>query len=72
MAMGGQIDVLMRVRSVVEATGYSRSSLYALIKANKFPAPVRLAGGGAVAWRTSDVAAWIAEQGKPVPQKAAA
>lgn len=59
-------DTLMRVPAVKQATGYSRSSLYALMQAGKFPKPVKLAGGGAVAWRSSDVAAWIAAQGKPV------
>lgn len=54
----------MRAVAVKQATGYSRSSIYALMKAGKFPRPVTLAGGGAVAWRSSDVAAWIAAQGK--------
>ncbi|MDP1649587.1 MAG: AlpA family phage regulatory protein [Rubrivivax sp.] len=57
-------DTLMRAPAVRLATGYSRSSIYALMKAGKFPKPVTLAGGGAVAWRSSDVAAWIAAQGK--------
>jgi prophage regulatory protein len=63
-------DTLMRAPAVKQATGYSRSSIYALMKAGKFPKPVQLAGGGAVAWRSSDVAAWIAAQGKPVESAA--
>lgn len=58
-------DSLMRAPAVRQATGYSRSSIYALMKAGKFPKPVRLSGGGAVAWRTSEIAAWIKAQGKP-------
>lgn len=59
------MDTLLRARAVVQATGYCRSSIYNLIKAGKFPKPVKLAGGGAVAWRSSEVAAWIAAQGQP-------
>lgn len=55
-------ETLMRVAAVMKATGYSRSSIYALMQAGKFPRPVKLAGGGAVAWRTSEVQRWINEQ----------
>jgi prophage regulatory protein len=61
---------LLRIPSVCGLTGYKRSSIYALMKAGKFPKGVRLAGGGAVAWRTGDVRAWIEAQGQPT--KAAA
>jgi prophage regulatory protein len=61
---------LLRLPSVCELTGYKRSSIYNLIKAGKFPQGVRLAGGGAVAWRSADVRAWIEAQGQPA--KAAA
>ncbi len=56
-------DTLMRLPAVMAAVGYSRSTLYALIKQQKFPAPRRLAGGGAVAWRSSEVQTWIESQG---------
>jgi prophage regulatory protein len=59
---------LLRLPAVCELTGYKRSSIYNLIKVGKFPKSVRLAGGGAVAWRAHDVKAWIDAQG----QKAAA
>jgi prophage regulatory protein len=55
-------ETLMRVAAVMKATGYSRSSLYALMQAGKFPRPVKLAGGGAVAWRSSEVQRWIDAQ----------
>jgi prophage regulatory protein len=55
---------LLRLPAVIELTGYGRSSIYSLIKQAKFPAPVRLAGGGAVAWRAGDIKAWIAAQGQ--------
>lgn len=57
---------LLRLPKVCELTGYGRSSIYALIKSGKFPASVRLAGGGAVAWRSADVKAWIDVQGQQV------
>jgi prophage regulatory protein len=59
-----ELDPLLRLPSVVAATGYSRSSIYALVKRDAFPAPVKLAGGGAVAWRSNDVRAWIDAQGE--------
>jgi prophage regulatory protein len=55
---------LLRIQAVCELTGYKRSSIYNLIKAGKFPQSVRLAGGGAVAWRSADIQAWIANQGQ--------
>lgn len=63
-------DTLMRLPAVVAAVGYSRSTLYALIKQQKFPAPRKLAGGGAVAWRASDVQAWIQSQAEAPRQGA--
>jgi prophage regulatory protein len=59
------VETLLRLPAVLAAVGYKRSQTYKLIKQGKFPAPVRLAGGGAVAWRSSDVQAWIAAQGAP-------
>jgi prophage regulatory protein len=48
-------QALLRLPEVMRLTGYSRSSVYALIKQSKFPANVKLAGGGAVAWRSNEV-----------------
>lgn len=57
-------QALLRLPEVMRLTGYSRSSIYALMKQSKFPAAVRLAGGGAVAWRSVDISSWIEAQGK--------
>lgn len=57
-------EVLLRLPAVAARVGYGRTTIYNLIKAGKFPAPVKLAGGGAVAWRASVVSAWIEAQGK--------
>jgi prophage regulatory protein len=56
--------VLLRLPAVCELTGYKRSSVYNLIKQGKFPPSVKLAGGGAVAWKASEVRAWIEAQGR--------
>jgi prophage regulatory protein len=47
-----------RLPQVKHRTGYSRSSLYAMILAGKFPAPIHL-GGRAVGWLTSEIDEWI-------------
>ena len=52
------LDPLMRRPAVQAATGMSRSGLYAAM-ARDFPKPVKL-GPQAVAWRQSEVQAWIA------------
>ena len=56
MALEGQR--LMRLPEVVRATGLSRSTLYRKVKEGQFPAPVSL-GPRSVAWRESEVLAWI-------------
>lgn len=65
-------DRLIRINGVKTATGYCRASIYRLIALGRFPRPVRLAGGGAVAWRASEVQAWIAAQPKTVATEKAA
>ncbi len=51
---------LLRLPKVQESTGLPRSTLYALVKAGKFPKPVKLSDTGrCVAWKDSDVGAWI-------------
>jgi prophage regulatory protein len=61
---------LLRMPAVCELTGYKRSSIYSLLKQKKFPSGIRLAGGGAVAWRAADVRAWIEKQGQPTGKAA--
>jgi prophage regulatory protein len=51
----------LRLPDVKAITGLSKSSLYALIRENRFPAPVRL-GARAVAWVRSEVKQWAAER----------
>ncbi|MFZ5756932.1 MAG: helix-turn-helix transcriptional regulator [Pseudomonadota bacterium] len=61
-------DALLRLPQVEALTGLSRSSIYrfaqtdrAAKQENPFPSPVRL-GLRAVAWRESEVMAWIASR----------
>lgn len=49
-------------RPAVEAlTGLARSTIYHLMSRGQFPRPVRLSVR-AVAWRESDVTAWLASR----------
>lgn len=50
---------LLRRKQVEAQTGLARSTLYKLIGELKFPRPVQITDGGAVAWRSTDVDAWI-------------
>jgi prophage regulatory protein len=49
----------LRLPSVLERVPYSRPSLYRLVREGKFPRPIRLGGGKAVAWLESDVDAYM-------------
>jgi prophage regulatory protein len=73
--------IFLRLPKVKAVTGLSKSSLYDLIRANSFPAPIRL-GTRTVAWVASEVNQWAAERilrsrvatpdvdGRRVPQRA--
>lgn len=53
------MDKLMRLPAVMDSVGLSRSTIYARIGTGTFPAPINI-GGRAVAWRQSEIEAWIA------------
>jgi prophage regulatory protein len=53
--------IFLRLPKVKAVTGLSKSSLYELIRANSFPAPVHL-GARTVAWVASEVSQWAAER----------
>ena len=51
---------LLRIRSVLDLTGISKSYLYQLVSRGDFPKPVQLIKGGkAVAWIELEVQAWV-------------
>jgi prophage regulatory protein len=51
-------EKLLRLPTVIERVGVSRSTLWSWVREKRFPPPVRL-GLRAVGWRESEVAAWI-------------
>jgi predicted DNA-binding transcriptional regulator AlpA len=51
----------LRLPEVRAITGLSKSSIYALIRENNFPTPVRV-GSRAVAWIRSEVKQWAADR----------
>lgn len=52
------MNTLLRRAEVEHITGMSRSSIYRLMHAGTFPAPVRV-GTRAVRWRWRDIEAWV-------------
>lgn len=52
---------LIRLPEVIALVGYSRASIYRLMNDGQFPAAVRL-GARAIAWRSTDIDAWIASR----------
>jgi len=57
---------ILKRPEVEQATGLSRSTLYARIAAGEFPKPLRLGGPNSrsVGWPESIVNAWIADKAK--------
>ena len=52
---------LLRLPAVIAQTGLARSTIYDLMAAKSFPAPVPLCGRN-VAWPETEVQQWIAER----------
>ena len=52
------IPVLLKRRDVERMTTLSKAHIYALIRANQFPSPIKLSAGSSV-WLQSDVEQWI-------------
>jgi prophage regulatory protein len=52
------IGRLLRLPSVENHTGLSRSEIYRRIKAGTFPTPIKL-GARAVAWPAAQIEAWV-------------
>ena len=51
-------EKLLRRPAVESATGLSRSTIYEMMAREDFPCPLRI-GRRAVAWRESEILAWI-------------
>ena len=54
-------DRILRDDEVRERTGISRTTRWRLIKAEKFPKPVKLTEH-AIGWRKSSIEAWLASR----------
>lgn len=53
---------ILRLPDVKSATGLGRTTIYDLMKEDRFPKSRRIAGAHAVGWDSLEVEAWIAEQ----------
>ena len=51
----------LRIKSVIERTGVSKTHLYRLINANKFPRPVKLSEGVSV-WDSELIDQWLSSK----------
>ncbi len=54
-------ETFLRLPDVIAATGLKRSSIYAAIQNQKFPAPVKI-GLRASGWPSSLIESWIAQK----------
>jgi prophage regulatory protein len=52
------VDEFLKVHSVLVAAGVSRSTLYEMMEAGKFPRPVKPNDDRAVRWLATEVADW--------------
>ncbi|MDX2367743.1 MAG: AlpA family transcriptional regulator [Colwellia sp.] len=52
---------MIRLPTVIEQTGLSRSSIYLRMKNNKFPQSISL-GDRAIAWLEEDINQWIEDK----------
>jgi prophage regulatory protein len=57
-----QNSTIDRLPAVKAKTGWSRSSIYSLIAQGKFPAQIKLGGGRAVGWLSTEIDEWIASR----------
>ena len=53
--------IILRLPSVKQRTGLSRSSIYLRMTNNEFPASISL-GGRAIGWLEQDIDEWIVER----------
>lgn len=60
-SMAEQLQPFLRLKQVKALVGLSRSSIYERIRRGDFPRPVAI-GTRAVAWTSSSIAEWQAQQ----------
>ena len=54
------LNKILRLNSVIEVTGLSRSSIYLMVQRGEFPKNIRLNNYRAVGWLEKDIQEWIA------------
>lgn len=59
MTFANYSPAVLRLKEVLELTGLSRSTIYAEIKAHRFPRQVNLTSRRCVGWSSEEVRAWI-------------
>jgi prophage regulatory protein len=52
------LERILRLKSVLERTGLSRSTLYRKVQARTFPKPLKISER-CIGWRESDVESWL-------------
>ena len=52
---------ILKLPDVMKETALSRSSIYAFIRTNSFPKPIRL-GARAVGWLETEISEWISQK----------
>lgn len=57
---------LLRIGEVIRRTGLSKATIYAWIKDDLFPRPIRV-GKRAVRWIEKELVAWIKSRPRTVP-----
>lgn len=60
--MNQQQDSVLRFREVREIVGLSRSTIWRMVRARTFPAPIQLASASSVGWLRSEVLTWMRER----------
>ncbi len=61
MTTTSNTPVFLRIRAVSERIGLSRSTIYRLVEANRFPQPSQI-GDRAIAWRSDEIESWMASR----------
>ena len=57
-------DRILRWREVRARVNLSRSTIWRLVRARRFPAPMALSSAAAVGWSSKEVDEWIAARAK--------
>jgi prophage regulatory protein len=68
MSSTAQLDCLIKLPTVINQVGISRSQIYNLISLNRFPAPLKIGGSAegigsrSSRWSQNQIQSWIRQQ----------